>query len=199
MSDARARAEAAVAEKFTRFMDAAVSPYGVLTDLTLASAFAAIPVVLLANQAATDQLASWSTGVIVGFGLLPIAVAAGVSLFLKDGRERVITWLAAQPFPIDNLNTLLVGLGDGFEVVFEREPLPTRDDIQPALDRVHEDAMYLGEAPDELRVDLRVGIYDSKGLPARSHFLRYERFRRIVTEVLVPLHAKHPIKHVRIT
>jgi hypothetical protein len=82
--------------------------------------------------------------------------------------------------------------------VFVAEPLPTRDDIQPALDRIHDDAMYLGDVPDELRVDLRVGIYDSKGLPARSHFLRYERFRRIVTEVLVPLHAKHPIKYVRI-
>ena len=59
--------------------------------------------------------------------------------------------------------------------------------------------MYLGEVPDELRVDLRVGIYDSKGLPARSHYLRYERFRRIVAEVLVPLHATQPIKHVRIS
>jgi hypothetical protein len=197
--NARARAEAAVAERFTRFMDAAVSPYGVLTDLSLASAFAAIPLVFMANQAATDTLATASTVVLVLIGLFPIAVAFGVSLFLRQGRTQVVQWLAQQPFPIENLNTMLVGLGDGFEVVFEGSELPTREELQPKLDRVSEDTMLLGEVPEDNCLELRVGVYDSKSLPARSHYLRYARFRRIVEEVLVPLHTTHPIRHVRIS
>jgi hypothetical protein len=196
---ARERAESAVAERFTRFMNAAVSPYGVLTDLSLASAFAAIPLVFLANQAATDTLATASTVVLVLIGLVPIGLAIGVSLFLRRGRQEVVNWLAQQPFPIENLNTMLVGLGDGFDVVFERSELPTREELQPKLDRVSEDAMLLGEVPEDNCLELRVGVYDSKSLPARSHYLRYARFRRIVEEVLVPLHETHPIRRVRIS
>lgn len=199
MSDARARAEEAVAARFTRYMDAAVSPRGVLTDLTLSSAFSAIPVVLLAREAASGELSTLNAALLTGLALAPIAASLIVSLTLRDGREKVVSWLARQPFPIENLNTMLVGLGDGFEIVFERDPLPTRQDLQPKLDAISEDAMLLGEVPEDHVLELRVGIFDSKTVPARSHFLRYERFRRIVEEVLIPLHAAHPIKQVRIS
>ena len=199
---ARRRAEDSVATHFTRPMNAATSPYGVATDLSMASAFAAIPIVLLVREAVDGGLGSPAS---IALGLLvavPVAGSLVIAAQLRGARGRVIDWLAAQPFPIDNVNSLLVGISDSFEVAFEPEdagtPMLAREALQKLVDRVSDDTLATGTFETERRAEIKIGVVESRRLPLRSAYLRYERFRRLVEEVLVPLHRSRPIRQLRV-
>jgi hypothetical protein len=194
------RAEDSVAARFTREMNAAVSPYGLGSDLSLAAAFAALPLVMVVRQAGAGELLSPLTGVLVAVGVLPLAGSFGVSVALRGGRQEVIRWLADQPFPIENVNTLLAGISDSFEIGFAPGPGPIvgRDDLQKLLDVVSDDTLATYEDPENRTHEVRIGVIDSKRLPLRSNHQRYARFQRIVAEVIVPLHRRYPIAQLRV-
>ena len=220
-ADAIAQASERVATRFSRLMNAAASPYGVLTDLYIASAVSAVPLVLFVRQALAQE---WTSPITWGAAILSVApaiVTLVVGVQLRGSRDLVVNWMAKKPFAIENMNALLNGLGDEFDVVFRPtlEPID-RENIQPLLDQVSDDSLFLSANSDDesdssieadnpayradekqrvgWRVRMKIGVIDSSKFPLRSNYLRYERFCRIVDEVLVPLHAKSAIEYVRI-
>lgn len=199
MVDATARAEESLAARFSRGMNAATSPWGVVTDLTVASAFAAIPLVLIVKQVGGGEARSALTYALAAIAALPLAAAIGVSIALRDARASVVAWLAAQPFPIDNVNALLVGLTDTFEVTFAAGAAsPTRERVQRLLEAISDDTLATEASAEERRVSIQIGVIESKRVPLRSTYLRWVRFQRIVSEVLVPLSREIPIASIRL-
>lgn len=75
--------------------------------------------------------------------------------------------------------------------------MPSRDELQKLLDAVSDDTLATFEDPEHHTHEVRIGVIDSKRLPLRSNHQRYVRFQRLVTEVLTPLHARHPIAYLR--
>lgn len=193
------QADESVATRFTRGMNAATSPWGVLTDFTVASALAAIPIVLIVKQIGGNELQSVTTVVLVVIALLPVVAAIVTSLTLRGARADVVRWIAAQPFPVENVNALLVGLTDSFEITFAAGfDMPSRMDVQRRLDAVSEDILATEMNEPERRVDVKIGVVESSRLPLRSTYQRWMRFRRIVEEVLVPLSKDKAIASVRL-
>ena len=193
------RAEESVAVRFSRAMNAATSPWGVVTDFTVASALAAIPLVLIVRQIGGGETRSPLTYALGLLAALPVVLAIGVSIALRDARASVVAWLAAQPFPIDNVNALLVGLTDSFEITFARgAAFPTRERVQRLLDAISDDTLATEASEDERRVSVQIGVIESKRVPLRSTYQRWTRFQRLVTEVLVPLSRDVPISSVRL-
>jgi hypothetical protein len=193
------RAEESVATRFTRGMNAATSKWGVLTDFTVASALAAIPIVLIVKQIGGDELRSPTTAVLVVIALLPVVAAVVTSFVLRGARADVVRWIAAQPFPVENVNALLVGLTDTFEITFaEGVEMPSRMDVQRRLDPISDDILATEMVESERRVEVKIGVVESTRVPLRSTFHRWERFRRIVEEVLVPLSRDKTIVSVRL-
>ncbi len=206
-----------VAQRFTRAMNAATSPIGVLTDIPLAAALCSLPFLAGARRALSptglDAVAiAWFA--LAGLPLLAL-VAGGTWLRLR-ARGRVVSWLSSQPFPIDNVNGLLAGVGDSFEVVFAPRGLeraPERADLQPRLDAVNDDALVLqwpdppaaGDlsepaVPDEPErtVVIGLGVPGSKHFPYRTGYLRYRRFQELIERVFVPLHRERRLEGVRV-
>jgi hypothetical protein len=196
----RAQAGDLIATRFDRTMNACTSPRGVYCDLSLASVFSALPLVLLVRQAAGGDLRSGTTAVLVVIALAPVLVSLGVGFSLRGAREQVIDWIALHPFPLENLNSLLSGISDEFEIQFHPDAaLPTREELQRLLDPISDDTLAT-EVNDETRsATVKIGVIDSKRIPLRTHHLRYARFQRIVDEVLLPLHRQRPITAVRVT
>lgn len=186
-ADAKTRANDAVAERFTRFMNASTSRYGVLADLGVAALAAALPLVLIVRQIGAGEVGSPLTFVFAAIALVPIGIAIGIGFALRGARGEVVAWLERVPLAIENMNTLLVGLGDTFEVVMrDGKALPTRESLQPALDAISEETLLLETHEAQNLVVIKIGVFDSKRVPLRTNYLRYERFKRIVDEVLVP-------------
>jgi hypothetical protein len=200
--DRTVAASESVATHFSRTMNATTSPLGLWSDLTLAFALSALPTVLLLRQLASDGVRSTASIVLAFLAIAPFAAFVAVGLALRGARAHVVAWLAAQPFPIENMNALLVGLGDTIEVHFRARPgleLPTRDALQPLLDAVSDDVLLLGPAPGEPNAaEIKLGVVESKELPARTNYRRYARFRRVIEAVIVPLHESTPVAFVRI-
>lgn len=197
----RERAAESVAARFTRIMNATTSPLGVLCDppiIAVATAPLLIAFLAAMRLEASPALVQ-ALGALVA---LPTAVGILVSLALLGARAKVITWLGAAPFPIENMNAILNGLGEGIELSFGAA-CPTTAELNRALDAVSPDA-FVTRAPDAAGggeaglVELRIGIVDSKRNPAGSNHRRYLRVRAIVDTVLVPLHARCPIAELRI-
>ena len=198
VDDPALRASESVAARFSRTMNAATSPYGVLADLTLTSMIAALPIVMVVRQAGAGELASPLTYGLLGVAVAPLLSSLVVSFGLRHARVGVVAWLAKQPFPIENVNSLLVGLTDGFDVVFEGTPPISREALQKRLETISEDSLATLQVPEEHRLEATIGVIDSKRVPLRSTYQRWARFQRIVEEVLVPLHRQSPIAVVRI-
>jgi hypothetical protein len=199
--DARARAADDVAERFTRAMNAATSRYGVLTDFAVVSAVVAIPLVLMVRQAAAGDLMSPTTFVLAAMAVIPVLVSMVLGVALRGAREQVIDWIARQPFPVENVNALLVGLSDELEIQFDRsrpKKLLSREALSARVETVAPDAFATAMAADEMRAEVKIGIVESTRIPIWSTHLRWKSFQRIVEEVLVPLHAEHPIRAVRV-
>jgi hypothetical protein len=190
------QASESIAEKFTRVMNATPSPRGPLCDLTAASVLSGFLLVasLFAIRKSTD---SSSLYIALGIAAFPLVSSALLSMTLRGSRRAVVRWLASLPFPIENLNALLAGLGDTIEVAFEPgAEIPDRPSLQAALDAISEDVVYLKERPDERTIEIRLGVVDSKRLPLRTNHARWKRLVEVVERGLVPLSKTAPIRKV---
>lgn len=183
-----------VADKFSRIMNATTSPLGVAGDPPVAAA--ATAVFLVAYLAARRSDASpVLQQVLLALVLLPLAVAIVVALALLGARRRVVRWLAAQPFPVENMNAILNGMGDSLEVTFRGDP-PDTPALNAKLDAIHADCFVIENK--EHVVQMKIGVVDDKRNPAASNHRRYRRVLDLVERMLVPLHAEHPIETVRV-
>lgn len=195
----RALAGEMLAARFNRTMNACTSPRGFLCDLSMAALFSALPLVLIVRQTAGDDLLSATTLLLFLMALLPVLVSLGVGLSLRNARERVIDWMAVHPFPLENMNSLLAGISDEFEILFlPGAPLLPREEMQKLVDRISDDVIATGVDEEIRSATVKIGVIDSKRTPLHSNHLRYARFQRLVDEVLLPLHERHPIAAVRV-
>ncbi len=210
---ARARATESVAARFTRLMNAATSRWGVITDPPmLALATGILLIIMLASLRIV--VLQGLTPVFAALTALPLLLGVVVSLALLGARRRVIDWLASLPFPVENFNAVLNGLGEGLEITFATS-CPKAAEVNPLLDAVSPDAFVTrappvesalpgGEPAEAASIDgrpileVRIGVVDSARNPSASNFQRYERVRALIDTVLVPLHAKHAVTEVRI-
>jgi hypothetical protein len=175
-------------------MKATTSRWGMVTDPPLVALATSVGVIFLM---AVLRLEVPPPVRALGWALAagPLALASVVTLALSGARRRVVDWLAGLPFPVENMNALLNGVGDSLEIEFA-EGVPATDALNVELDRVHPDAFVTKVVADARAVEVRIGVVDSKRNPARTNHERYERVRRIVDEVLVPLGARAPIRGV---
>ncbi|XXX82301.1 hypothetical protein WMF30_26435 [Sorangium sp. So ce134] len=195
-SAAEQRAAESVSARFTRMMNASTSRWGVLTDPPLVAL--ASGVLLLAFLAALGRDAGPSVVRALGaLALAPIALALAVSVALRGARRAVVAWIARQPFPVENLNAVLNGLGEALEVTFAGA-VPDTAELNVELDKVHPDAFVTGGVEDARTLDIRIGVVDSKRNPAATNHQRYARVRELVERVLVPLAERYPIQSVRV-
>jgi hypothetical protein len=220
---ARSRAAESVAARFTRLMNASTSRWGTITDPPVLALATGVFLILLLASLRIEAAA----GLVPLFGALtalPLVLGVVVSLALLGARARVIDWLAGLPFPVENLNTVLNGLGEGLEITFAAS-CPPSPALNEQLEAVSQDAFVTRApvatgpqavpnpgAPPETPVamepqaaaeeppivEVRIGVVDSARNPSASNFQRYERVRALIDTVLVPLHAKHPVVEVRI-
>jgi hypothetical protein len=190
------RADESVSLKFTRLMKATTSRYGPLTDppiVSVVTAFSLMALLVARNYGVTGGALT----ALVVLTLLPVLVAVGLTLSLGNARGAVVDWLARMPFAVENMNAVLNGLGESLEVTFAAEP-PATEAINAELDKVHPDSFVTQSSIEERRVEIRIGVVDSKRNPAGSNHERFARVRALVDEVLVPLAQQHPIVEVRV-
>jgi hypothetical protein len=189
-------ANESVAQKFTHVMNATPSPLAVFTDFSVASVVAGV---LLAIGLFTIRKSHDPPDlyIVLAVAAAPFAASYAVQLALRSSRHVVVGWLTTLPFPIDNLNAVLAGLGDTIEVHFgPGSTVPTRATLQPQLDQVSDDVLLVKERPEERSVEIRLGVIDSKRMPFRTNHQRYERLVAVVERVLVPLSKVSPIVRV---
>src|SRR5262245_2405685 len=117
-ASARQRAEESIALRFNRVMNATTSKAGVLSDPPVVAVCMAplLRALVGALEAGASQGVVYALGALLA---LPLVVAIGVSIGLMGARARVVEWLSGLPFPVENMNALLNGLGDTIEVTFE--------------------------------------------------------------------------------
>jgi hypothetical protein len=192
-----AAAGEAVAERFTRPMRAATSRYGAVTDPPLVCAAIAAVVVVSVIVYNLGVIGRAELPFVYAAVALPVVVALAAHLGLAGARARVVAWLAALPFPLENVNALLNGVGQNLVVRFVANP-PEREALNRLLEQVHEDCFALEFHPDEPEVEVRIGVVDSKLNPAGAAHRRYQRVRDLVDRCLVTLAADHPIAWVRV-
>jgi hypothetical protein len=186
-----------VAQNFTRVMRASTSRFGALTDPPIVCVLVAavvVPAIVLGNLALLPDGALW---VVVGLAALPVLAGFGVHVALRGVRSEIIDWLAALPFPLENMNALLNGIGHNLVVRFEGPP-PSREHINALLDAVHPDSCCLEVHETEPEVELRIGVVDDKLNPLGANHRRYRRVRALVEQALTPLDQEHPIAWVRV-
>lgn len=192
----KAQANELVAERFSRMMNATTSPLGVAGDPPITAA--ATAVLLVAYLAARRSDASpMVQQVLLVLVLAPMAIAIAIAGVLLGARSKVVAWLAGLPFPVENMNAILNGLGDGLEITFkEGATIPETPALNAKLDAIHTDC-FVTDSKDSIVV-LRIGVVDNKRNPAASNHRRYRRVIDLVERVLVPLHADHAIETVRV-
>ena len=195
-TDRRRRADESVATRFTRPMNAATSPWGVLCDPPFVALTTAI--LLLAALGALELgAAAVPTKILVALVAMPTVVAVVVALRLRNARAAIVEWLATLPFAVDNVNALLNGLGGSLEIQFA-DTVPAAEEVNPRLDAVHSDCFVTDAKPDDRRLEIRIGVLDSKRNPHGSTHRRYRRCRDLVEKALVPLAESFPIASVRV-
>jgi hypothetical protein len=196
---ARERAEESVSARFTRVMNATTSRWGMFTDPSIVG-LATAPVALALLAAVRAEAAPGLVTTLEVLAVLPLAAALLVSVSLRGARPKIVDWLAGLPFPVENLNALLNGLGDALEITF-RNPAPEAKELNALLDRVSPDC-FVSKGPDDTHdpavVEVRIGVPDSKRNPSLSNHRRFLRVRALVAEALVPLSERHPIVEVRV-
>lgn len=174
-----------VAERFTRAMNATPSPIGPFSDLLVASVISAAIIMIGFFGVRRGVDAPY---IVMALAAIPLAVSGVLSLMVRSSREKVVAWLCTVPFPVDNLNTLLAGMGDTIEVVFAPgTELPTRATLQPKLDAVSDDVLLVKERPDARVIEIRLGVIDSKRFPLHTNHQRWVRFVEVMEKVIVPL------------
>jgi hypothetical protein len=198
-SSAGERADQSVSARFTRVMNATPSRWGVLTDPSIVG-IATAPVVVALVAAVRLEVAPTLITALQVLAAVPLAIAVAMTLYLMGTRPQVVAWLASVPFPVENVNAVLNGLGESLEVTF-RDPAPDAKTLNAALDRVSPDCFVsktTEDTKDPAVVELRIGVVDSKRNPSVSNHRRFVRVQALVAEVLVPLGERHPIVEVRV-
>jgi hypothetical protein len=191
------RAAESVAARFTRPMNASTSRWGVLTDPPLVAVATGVLVIVFLGAVQLDAPPGTASLLRVLAGA-PLAVAILTSLGLLGARRRVVAWLSTLPFPLENMNAVLNGLGEGLEITFTGEG-PASAPLNEQLDRVHTDVFVTKNEPEAPHlVEVRIGVVDSKRNPAASAYQRFARVQEVVAKVLVPLSERYPIAGVRI-
>ena len=111
MSEARPtteeRADQSVSTHFTRVMNATPSRWGALTDPSIIG-LAMAPVVVALMAAARMEAAPALITALQVLAAVPVAVAVAVTLVQTGARRRVVAWLASVPFPVENMNAVLM-------------------------------------------------------------------------------------------
>jgi hypothetical protein len=179
-------------------MNATPSPLGLFIDLFAASILSGALVVggLFGIRRSTDASALY---IVFAVAALPLVASLLLSVLLRGSRVKVVAWLSRVPFPVDNLNALLAGVGDTVEIVFAPgADLPTRATLQPRLDAVSEDVLLVKERPEERTIEIRMGIIDSKRMPLRTNHQRWVRLLELTEKVFVPLGKSSAIERMRI-
>jgi hypothetical protein len=221
--DARARAAESVSAHFTRVMNATTSRWGMLTDPSIVGV-ATAPVVVALLAAIRLEAAPALITALQALAATPLLVAVAVTLAQRSARGGVVAWLAGLPFPLENMNAVLNGLGESLEVTFHTAA-PGVQQLNAALEQVSPDCFVskspedkgrpLGQPPEEAgqaaggyrggptdpgpaTVELRIGVVDDKRNPSASNHQRFARVKALVAEVLIPLMEKHPIAEVRV-
>jgi len=187
-----------IAEKFTRVMNATPSRLGPFSDLMAASILggALVAIGFFAIRRSNDAAALYA---VLALAALPLVASLILSASLGGSRAKVVAWLCSVPFPVDNLNALLAGLGDTIEIVFAPgADLPSRATLQPRLEAISEDVLLVKERPEERMLEVRLGVIDSKRLPLRTNHARWNRLIDVTEKVLVPLSQNTAIERVRI-
>lgn len=199
MDNARTRADESVSTRFTRVMNATLSPLGVLTEPALLALFTSIFFLITLGLAQSGA----STALVYAFGALaalPVTLGLLTSIALMGGRKRLVSWLASLPFPLENMNAVMNGLGELLEITFKQGG-PTSAELNEKLDTVHPDCFVAKVQPEEGTpevIEIRIGVVDSKILPSRSSHQRYKRVHALVHQVLIPLSEQSPIIEVRV-
>lgn len=199
MDNARTRADESVSSRFTRVMNATASPYGVLTEPALIALFTGVFFLIALGVAQSEA----SQTLIYAFAALaasPFTIGFLTTLALMSSRGRVVGWLASQPFPIENMNAVMNGLGELLEITFKQGG-PTTPEFNNELDKVHPDCFVSKVNPEEgpaETIEIRIGIVDSKYIPSISNHKRYKRVQELVREVLIPLSERFPIVEIRV-
>jgi hypothetical protein len=177
-------------------MNASTSRYGVLTDPPIIAALTAIGVVALI--VAKDRgISAELMRVVTAVALLPMGIAVITWMSLMGARRRLVDWLAGLPFPLENMNSVLNGVGELLEISFT-DPCPGEAELNAALEKTSEDSFVTKAVPEQRTVEVRIGVVDSKRNPAGSNHRRFVRVRELVQDVLIPLHARYPISEVRV-
>jgi hypothetical protein len=193
----RERADQSVSARFTRVMNATTSRWGMFTDPSIIGLCTA-PVAVGLLAAIRLEAAPGLITVLEILAALPVTVAVVLALALTRARARVVEWLAGLPFPVENMNGVLNGLGEALEVTFGAGA-PDPKGLNVTLDQVSADCFVskFGEEGGEA-VEIRIGVVDSTRNPSVSNHRRFLRVQALVREVLIPLTQRHPIVEVRV-
>jgi hypothetical protein len=185
-----------VAERFTRVMNATPSALGPYSDFLVAVGIsgAVVTVGFFAIRHATTESALYA---VLALAIVPPVVSLVLSQRLRGSRDVVVQWLSSLPFPVENVNALLVGFGDTVEVVFEPGvALPSRSAIAPQLEEVADEVLLTAERVEEQTLEIRLGVIDSKFFPFSTNHERWRRLVAVVEKVLVPLSHGASIRRV---
>src|SRR5262249_24922811 len=105
------RASESISARFTRPMKAATSRFGSLTDPPIL----ALPTALFLLALLASLQLGVSAPIVTLFGallVLPLTIGVLMTIALSGARRRVVDWLARLPFPLENMNAVLNGLGE---------------------------------------------------------------------------------------
>jgi hypothetical protein len=187
------RADESVATRFLLSWNATTSRWGMLGDVVMASACMAVGGFFLALAAHFKLVVlAWALGAVTA---APMVACIVVNVSLLGARGKVVKWLASQPFAVENMNAILAGFGEEFEIHFAGVA-PKREAVMEYLARVSDDVFVLEEHEEQAMVLARLGVIGNKHIPFRHAHVRYERFLQVVERSLGPMHEHHPIKRV---
>ena len=124
-----------IAKKFTNVMNATPSPLSAFCDVAVASIAAglvlAVGLFIIRHGADPSRLY-----LVLAVAACPFLGSYGLQLALRGSRHAIVAWMTTLPFRIDNMNSLLAGMGDTIEVFFERgAELPSRANLSPSSRR----------------------------------------------------------------
>lgn len=184
-----------IADRFTPAMNAATSRYGIWCDFSLVFVLVAVLGVSLAGL--YTAFPSMPVAVAVVTLAIPIAISIFWHIALRNARMRVLDWVATIPFELRNLNGLLCGGGEEFEICFGEE-LPSRETVMVKLSCASTDTFVLEIDEESHVVRARLGVLVHKYNPYGEAYHRYARLQVVCEKALVPLHREYPIRCVRL-
>ncbi len=188
------QADDSLAKRFSWQMNACTWKYGVLSDLIYASVLAGLFVVIAAFFSRHGFFAVATVCIWLAVACVVFAFAANI--YLRNARSRVVAWMANMPFALENVNAILAGGGESFELHFA-DAVPSRDRVMSNLEAVSDDVFVLSVDEEQRMVLARFGVIGSKHAPIQTARRRYVRMQDIVERAVVPLHEQFPIRMVR--